>query len=100
MAARNPGGALRAAGDALIRIGAIPGLLASWLILPTTVIVLISVVGNYYGMGNLLAWDSDLPMLGRELTMTGLSELQWHLFAVMVMVGWAPSARRGRKSGR
>jgi TRAP-type mannitol/chloroaromatic compound transport system permease small subunit len=89
MNASSSGGALRAAGDALIRVGALPGLLASWLVLIITIAVLVSVIGNMYRMGTFVSWGADLPVLGRELTMTGVSELQWHLFAVMVMLGGA-----------
>jgi TRAP-type mannitol/chloroaromatic compound transport system permease small subunit len=86
MSDTSSGGALRTAGDALIRIGAFPGRLASWLVLVITVAVLVAIIGNAYRVGSFLSWETELPVLGRGLTMTGISELQWHLFAIMVML--------------
>lgn len=35
----------------------------------------------------LLDWGVDLPLFGTKMTMNGLTDLQWHLFAAMVMLG-------------
>ena len=35
----------------------------------------------------LFDWGSDVPLFGTKITMNGLTDLQWHLFAVMVMLG-------------
>lgn len=35
----------------------------------------------------LFDWGSDVPLFGSKITMNGLTDLQWHLFAVMVMLG-------------
>jgi TRAP-type mannitol/chloroaromatic compound transport system permease small subunit len=60
---------------------------AAWLILLAVAVVVVSVVGAALGLAELVAWGPDLPLLGERLTLTGLGELQWHLFAVIVMFG-------------
>jgi len=35
----------------------------------------------------MLSWGVDLPILGTKLTINGIFDLEWHFFAVMVMVG-------------
>jgi len=76
-------------GRALMQIGAWPGRAAAWLLLPLLVLVLIAVVGAQVRLSTLAEWQADLPLFGQSLTMMGLAELQWHLMAVMVMLGLA-----------
>ena len=76
-------------GDALTAVGAWPGRLASWLTLAIVAAVLGAVVGSYLQLSELAAWGVRLPLLGSHLSLTGLAELQWHLFAVLVMLGGA-----------
>lgn len=35
----------------------------------------------------LVEWGQTLPLFGNRLTLNGLNDLQWHLFAIMVMLG-------------
>lgn len=77
------------AGHALRVISAWPGRAASWLVLAIVVVVLAAVIGSQLRLGTLASWGTQLPLLGSGLTITGLAELQWHLFAVMVMLGGA-----------
>ena len=60
---------------------------AAWLIMLAVLVVVVSVAGAAFGLAELAAWGRDLPLLGERLTLTGLGELQWHLFAVIVMFG-------------
>ena len=60
---------------------------AAWLILLAVLVVVVSVAGAALGLAELAAWGPDLPLLGERLTLTGLGEMQWHLFAVIVMFG-------------
>ncbi|MGF1527931.1 MAG: TRAP transporter small permease subunit [Candidatus Competibacterales bacterium] len=74
-------------GRALVALGAVLGRLAGWLLLPMMLAVLGAVVGSQLRLGELVRWGVDLPLLGTGLTITGLTELQWHLFTVLVMLG-------------
>lgn len=76
-------------GRVLMQIGAWPGRAAAWLLLPLLALVLVAVIGAQMRLGTLATWQADLPLFGRSLTMMGLAELQWHLMAVMVMLGLA-----------
>jgi TRAP-type mannitol/chloroaromatic compound transport system permease small subunit len=85
--------ALDRAGRALTGLGAVLGRLAGWLIVPVVAAVLAAVVGTYLRFGELVAWETDLPLFGTHLSITGLVELQWHLFAVMVLLGGSYALR-------
>jgi len=85
--------ALDRAGRLLGGLGAILGRLAGWLIVPIVVAVLAAVVGTYLRFGEIVAWEADVPLLGTHLSITGLVELQWHLFAVMMLLGGAYALR-------
>jgi TRAP-type mannitol/chloroaromatic compound transport system permease small subunit len=79
--------ALARLGDALTAIGAWPGRAASWLVLLIVAAVLASIIGSQLHLSELAVWGVRLPLLGSHLSITGLAELQWHLFAVLVMLG-------------
>ncbi len=85
--------ALERTGRVLSGLGAVLGRLAGWLIVPIVVAVLAAVVGTYLRFGELVAWETDVPLFGTHLSITGLVELQWHLFAVMVLLGGAYALR-------
>ena len=85
--------ALDRTGRALTGLGAVLGRLAGWLIVPIVAAVLAAVVGTYLRFGEIVAWETDLPLLGTHLSITGLVELQWHLFAVMVLLGGSYALR-------
>ena len=85
--------ALDRTGRALTGLGALLGRLAGWLIVPIVAAVLAAVVGTYLRFGEIVAWETDLPLLGTHLSITGLVELQWHLFAVMVLLGGSYALR-------
>lgn len=80
---------LERAGRALERFSAWPGRVAGWLIIPITLAVLSAVIGSLLRLGDLVSWETPLPLLGNKVSITGLAELQWHLFGVMVMLGGA-----------
>lgn len=91
-----PRSSLRRLGEALISIGAFPGKLAGWLILPMVVTVLWAVAASVMRQNELLSWSADLPLLGTHLSLTGISELQWHLMAVLVMLSIPYALAEGR----
>jgi len=77
------------AGYALASASAWPGRVAAWLILIIIVTVLGAVLGGLYRMNVIIEWGGSIPLFGEHLTLTGVTELQWHLFGVMVMLGGA-----------
>jgi TRAP-type mannitol/chloroaromatic compound transport system permease small subunit len=74
-------------GQILMKISAWPGLASSWLIFPIMVCVLAAVVGGVMRLSQLATWDQSVWLFGNQLSIIGLVELQWHLLAVMVMLG-------------
>lgn len=76
-------------GHALTTVSAWPGRPGSWLVLILIVTVLVAVIGSLMRLSEILSWGFTIPLLGNHMTITGLAELQWHLFAVMVMFGGA-----------
>lgn len=88
-----------ASGRTLGRLGrasAWPGRMASWLILLIVAAVLTAIVASVLRVGEFVRWEADLPLLGQHLSLTGVVELQWHLFAIMVMLGGAYALREDR----
>lgn len=77
------------AGRALTLVGAWPGRVASWLILPMLLCVLAAVAGGLLRVNELMSWDGEIPLFGSRLAITGLAELQWHFLALLVMLGGA-----------
>lgn len=74
----------------------LPGKWVSWLILPLIASILIAVVYAKLGLNTLAAWDNPLPVLGRALTVNGLFDLQWYIFALMVLFGGAWTLREDK----
>ena len=76
-------------GQGLMQVSAWPGRMSSWLILPIILSVLVGVVGGLMRLGELFGWGFSIPLFGSHLTMATLTELEWHLLAVIVMFGAA-----------
>lgn len=74
-------------GQVLMTISAWPGKMSSWLILPIIVCVLAAVLGGIFRLSQLATWNEPILLFGDQLSIIGLVELQWHLLAVMVMLG-------------
>ncbi|KAA0892842.1 TRAP transporter small permease subunit [Pusillimonas sp. ANT_WB101] len=83
-------------GNALLNASAIPGRYGSILILILVFVVLISVVGSQFGLGELFTWDTSIPLFGTKLNMTSIGELQWHLFALLIMLSGAYALKEDR----
>lgn len=80
---------LVSAGQALMNACAVPGRYASWLVMVLIIVVVFSVVGSALGMSDLAAWEQSVPLFGNHLNMISFAELQWHLFALLIMMGGA-----------
>lgn len=81
-------------GVALTTLGAWLGRVAGWLIVPIIAAVLAAVVGTLLRFGEIVTWGVELPLFGTHLTITGLVEMQWHLFAVMVVLAGSYAINR------
>lgn len=75
--------------DGLAAAASWPGRLAAWAVLLIMLFTVASVVASQMRTGTLATWDTRLPLIGDRITLAGLTELQWHAFGVMVMLGGA-----------
>lgn len=71
----------------LIGIGRWLGRISSWLILIIMFVVLTTVVMNALGMNELVRWEGDVLLLGDAITINSVTEMQWHLFGLLTMIG-------------
>ena len=85
---------LERVGHALVEASAWPGRIAAWLLLPMIALVLLAVVGAWRKWGQIASGDAESLLFGSELTLTGLAELQWHIQAVIVMLGMSYALSR------
>jgi len=76
-------------GYAIMQAAAWPGRMLGWLNVVIIIAVLSAVVGSLLRMNILFEWGFYIPVFGTELSLTGVSELQWHLFGLNVMLGGA-----------
>lgn len=83
-------------GQTLMTIGAWPGMISSWLILPIIFCVLAAVIGGILRLSQLATWETPVLLFGDQLSIIGLTELQWHFLAVMVMFGGAYTLQQDR----
>lgn len=81
--------ALERAGHALIQVSAWPGRIGSWLIVPMMFGVLLAVIYAALRLQSVFGWGFSIPLFGDDLSVIDLGELQWHLFAVVVMLSGA-----------
>lgn len=66
-----------------------PGKAAGWLVPLLTVTVCISVLAAFLRVSTFVEFDRVLPLIGRSVSANTLADLQWHLFAILVMLGGA-----------
>ncbi len=63
------------------------GRLASWTLPVLVLSVCVSVLLVQLRANELVNWGTSIPLFGERLTLNGLSDLEWHLFAIVVMLG-------------
>jgi len=80
----------------LLDLLCLPGKWVSWLILPLIASILLAVAFAKLGLNTLIAWDQPVPVLGRALTVNSLFDLQWYIFALLVLFGGAWALRDDR----
>lgn len=65
----------------------LPGKIVGWLVLPLIAFVCLTVLAAQFGMSVYASWEASIPVLGRGITVNTLLDLQWYLFAIMVLFG-------------
>ena len=63
------------------------GEVTSWLVLGTLASVLLAVIASALRANIMLEWGIEIPLFGDNLTVNDVIDLEWHFFAIMVMVG-------------
>ena len=63
------------------------GEITSWFALGVLISVLVAVIASAMRANEILGWGVDIPLFGDNLTVNDVIDLEWHFFAVMVMVG-------------
>ena len=63
------------------------GEVTSWLALGVLASVLVAVIASALRANIMLDWGVDVPLFGEDLTVNDVIDLEWHFFAIMVMVG-------------
>jgi TRAP-type mannitol/chloroaromatic compound transport system permease small subunit len=58
-----------------------------WLILPLVVFVCGAVLAARFGVNQIVGWSQPVPLLGDALTVNSLLDLQWSIFALVVLFG-------------
>lgn len=69
------------------KIGRWLGEITSWLALGTLASVLVAVIASAMRANIMLDWGVDIPLFGDNLTVNDVIDLEWHFFAIMVMLG-------------
>ncbi|MAB01123.1 MAG: hypothetical protein CMN86_22870 [Stappia sp.] len=65
----------------------LPGRLLSWLTLPLVLAILVSVLSAAAGITHLADWEGSVPVLGKAVTVNTLTDVQWYIFALLVLFG-------------
>lgn len=63
------------------------GEVTSWFAFGILISVLTAVVAGAMGANEMVSWGVHIPLLGDNLTINDVFDLEWHFFAVMVMAG-------------
>ena len=71
----------------LVGLGLWVGRVTSWLVLLVMLAVLTTVTLNALGINQIAAWQNDVLLFGKALTINSVTELQWHLFGILTLLG-------------
>ncbi|MDO9525902.1 MAG: TRAP transporter small permease subunit [Gemmobacter sp.] len=74
----------------------LPAQWVSWLTLPLILSILIGVIAAKIGLNVLASWQTPIPVLGRAITVNSLQDLQWYIFALLVLFGGVMALRDER----
>lgn len=67
-----------------------------WLILPLILSVLVGIAAAGMGFNVLIDWEGRIAVLGRRMTVNSLIDIQWCIFAMMVLFGGVYALRDER----
>ncbi|MBZ9559156.1 MULTISPECIES: TRAP transporter small permease subunit [unclassified Modicisalibacter] len=85
---RSRGGAVcEALARPLVGLGLWVGRVSSWLVLLVTLAVLTTVTLNALGINEIAEWQAPVVLFGKALTINSITELQWHLFGILTLLG-------------
>lgn len=71
----------------LVGLGLWVGRVTSWLVLLVMATVLMTVLLNATGINEIVSWNDKVLLFGDALTINSVTELQWHLFGVLTLLG-------------
>ena len=71
----------------LIDASCVVGRQIGWLILPLVVFVCGAVLAAQLGVNQIVSWSGSVPLIGDALTVNSLLDLQWSIFALVVLFG-------------
>ena len=69
------------------RIGRWLGEITSWLVLGVLASVIVAIIASAMRANIMLDWGFDIPLFGDNLTVNDVIDLEWHFFAILVMIG-------------
>ncbi len=87
---------MRKLAEGLLDLMSLPGRWVGWLILPLILSVIFGIAASAMGFNVLLDWDGRIPVLGRRMTVNTLIDIQWYIFAMMVLFGGVYALRDER----
>ena len=87
---------MRKLADGLLDLMSLPGQWVGWLILPLILSVLVGIAAAGMGFNVLIDWEGRLFVLGRRMTVNTLIDLQWYIFALIVLFGGVYALRDER----
>lgn len=71
----------------LVGLGLVVGRVTSWLVLLVMLAVLTTVTLNALGINEIARWENEVLLFGSALTINSVTELQWHLFGILTLLG-------------
>jgi TRAP-type mannitol/chloroaromatic compound transport system permease small subunit len=71
----------------------LPGRLVGWLLLPLILFVCLAVFAGQVGWNSFAAWEGEALLFGSGITVNTMIDLQWHIFALLVLFGGAYAFR-------
>lgn len=71
--------------DRIVVLASWPGRVVAWLSLAIVILSVLSVLAGIFRVHVFFQWASPIFLFGTEFNSTSLVELQWHLFAMMML---------------
>lgn len=65
------------------------GRAAGWLVIVLMILVCLTVAAAQLQINTFASWQGAIPVFGEQISVNGVVDLQWYLFAILVMLGGA-----------